>query len=56
MCRLHDGRSHGFAPSINKQVFADEAAVATWQRTVAPQAGYLAVARSVFGLNVDEMV
>jgi hypothetical protein len=56
VCRLHDGRSHGTPPSINKQVFADEAAVTTWQWTVAPQAGYLAVACDVFALNVDEMV
>jgi hypothetical protein len=29
---------------------------ATWQRTVAPQAGYLAVACGVFGLNGNELV
>jgi hypothetical protein len=53
---LHDDRSHGIAPSIDKEVLADEAALTTGQRTVAPQAGYLAVACGVFGLNVDEMV
>jgi hypothetical protein len=54
--RLHDHRSHGIAPSIDKEVLADEAAFTTGQRTVASQAGYLAVACCVFGLNVDEMV
>jgi hypothetical protein len=42
--------------AINKEVFADEAALTTWQRTVASQAGYLAVGCGVFGLNVNEMV
>jgi hypothetical protein len=53
--RLHDERSHTVL-AINKEVFADEAALTTWQRTVASQAFYLAVACGVFGLNVDEMV
>jgi hypothetical protein len=43
-------------PAINKEVFADETALTTWQGTVAPQAGYLAGACGFFGLNVNELV
>jgi hypothetical protein len=31
-----------------KEVFADEVALTTWQRTVASQAGYLAVTSDAF--------
>jgi hypothetical protein len=48
---------HGTAPPIDKKVFADETALTTWQWTVAPQAGYLAVAGgTIFGLNVNKLV
>ena len=54
--RLRDNRPHRAAPSIDKKVFANEAALATLQRTVAPQAAYLAIACGFFGLHANELV